>query len=155
MKKGFTLVELLFVMAIISILAGFAIAKLNDSTRVATINSMKLDLRNSLNSIEAARVAAGGSENQSYSGSCITYETQEFGRSTRAVKGLCNPMLISGGTFTKIALTDGNALAVNKVPCVAPVTGSGIKLIVRSKNLANIELYMDTCIDGSMYERAY
>lgn len=47
-KKGFTLVELLFVMAIIAILAGFAIANLKDSTRVATINSMKNDAKNAI-----------------------------------------------------------------------------------------------------------
>jgi len=48
-KKAFTLVELLFVMAIISILAGFAIANLNDSTRIALIASMKQDARTAIN----------------------------------------------------------------------------------------------------------
>jgi len=47
-KKGFTLVELLFVMAIISILAGFAIANLNDSTLVAEEASNKSMLRSNI-----------------------------------------------------------------------------------------------------------
>ncbi len=48
MKKGFTLVELLFVMAIIAILAGFAIANVKGSTRKAKELSLKHDLRNTI-----------------------------------------------------------------------------------------------------------
>jgi len=49
-RQGFTLVELLFVMAVISIMAGFAIAKINNSTKAATLTSMKNDARNMQNS---------------------------------------------------------------------------------------------------------
>jgi len=44
-NKGFTLVELLFVMAIISILATFAITHLGDSTKLAAVTAMKHDMK--------------------------------------------------------------------------------------------------------------
>lgn len=50
MKKGFTLVELLFVMAIISILAGIGISQMSGSTDAALKVSAKSDLRTLINS---------------------------------------------------------------------------------------------------------
>lgn len=45
MKKGFTLVELLFVMAIISILAGIGISKFSDANDKALESSMTLEIK--------------------------------------------------------------------------------------------------------------
>jgi prepilin-type N-terminal cleavage/methylation domain-containing protein len=49
MKKGFTLVELLFVMAVISILAGFGISKMSGSTDTAEDIKAKANVRNTIN----------------------------------------------------------------------------------------------------------
>lgn len=46
MKKGFTLVELLFVMAIISILAGIGISQMSSSTDTAEKTAAKGNIRN-------------------------------------------------------------------------------------------------------------
>ncbi|KAB7889563.1 type IV pilin protein [Poseidonibacter ostreae] len=49
MKKGFTLVELLFVMAIISILAGIGISQMSGSTEAAYNTLMKGEVRTLVN----------------------------------------------------------------------------------------------------------
>jgi prepilin-type N-terminal cleavage/methylation domain-containing protein len=45
-KKGFTLIEVLVVMVVLSILAGIAIARYLDTKEAAYVASMKADLRN-------------------------------------------------------------------------------------------------------------
>lgn len=49
MKKGFTLTELLFVVAIVSILAGLGISKMSEITKNALITQAKSDVRNLIN----------------------------------------------------------------------------------------------------------
>lgn len=48
MKKGFTLIEILFALAIIGLLAGFAITKLKPATDKALLESMKNDAKNAI-----------------------------------------------------------------------------------------------------------
>jgi prepilin-type N-terminal cleavage/methylation domain-containing protein len=97
MKKGFTLVELLFVMAIISILAGFAIANLKNSTKVATENSVKNDLKNAI-SLQNTYFAA----NQ-------TYET---------VSGTADAQgLVIGDNGTKFTISKNNTISSYDKDC--------------------------------------
>lgn len=48
LKKGFTLVELLFVMAVISIIIGIGISDMSQSTNVAKNTVAKADIRNGI-----------------------------------------------------------------------------------------------------------
>ena len=74
MKKGFTLVELLFVMAIISILAGIGISQMSGSTDAAMKVAMKSDVRSA---ITAAQIEF--SNNQSYVASSYTSTNDAIG----------------------------------------------------------------------------
>ena len=100
-KKGFTLVELLFVMAIIAILAGFAIANLKDSTKVATQNSMKNDLKNAI-SLEQTSFAA----NQAYLDATGTGNTEGILVGTDKDTNVMNFTISKGNSLTAVADTD-------------------------------------------------
>jgi len=85
-RKAFTLVELLFVMAIISILAGFAISKLNDSTRAAKITAMKNDIKLASISIFQEHTKLTGAN---LTGSCTDVPGNVFGYQVNAINGAC------------------------------------------------------------------
>lgn len=62
-RAAFTLIELLFVVLIVGILASIAVAKLNLSKRRAYITVMKADLRNLASSAEARYAMDGNYSN--------------------------------------------------------------------------------------------
>jgi len=129
-KKGFTLVELLFVMAIISILAGFAIANLNDSTRVATVNSMKSDLRGAIIAQQTDFANSG----------TYTALTCDSAAAT-TVNGLC-----TNGNV-KTAVSKGNKISVyfmstNNVP--------GFRIQVDNSTYSSDHFSYDSALYGSI-----
>jgi len=131
-KKGFTLVELLFVMAIISILAGFAIANLNDSTRVAVITSMKNDARANITNHRIA---------YNKSGSLALYECSNRIRSSQRNNGLCN----SGAIYT------GDNITVFS-NSTAPCGGDSYLLTVTHPQYTNVSITFDSCLDGGLQQ---
>ena len=58
-KKGFTLVELLFVMAIIAILAGIGLTQMSGSTDTATNTAAKAELRNLITKAQEFKINFG------------------------------------------------------------------------------------------------
>jgi len=129
-KKGFTLVELLFVMAIISILAGFAIANLNDSTKVATLNSMKSDARNAM------------SAEQLLFSSTHSYQTLSCTEGVDDNNGLCT----SGAL--KLSVSKGN-----RVVTVKRASGNSYQVYVTNPVFANQELVFDSRYNGTFILR--
>ena len=53
MRSGFTMVELLFVMAVLAALAAIAIPQLKGGTESATVTSMRSDARNAISTAQA------------------------------------------------------------------------------------------------------
>ena len=53
MRSGFTMVELLFVMAVLAALAAIAIPQLKGGTESATVTSMRSDARNAITTAQA------------------------------------------------------------------------------------------------------
>jgi len=132
MKKGFTLVELLFVMAIISILAGFAIANLNDSTKVATVNSMKSDARGAIIAQQTEFANA-----QAYAAiSC-----GETGTDTKN-NGLCT----TGNVRT--AFSKGNTITVTTQTCTDG--SAGYSVAIANGTYSSNTVTFDSCLDGSV-----
>ena len=57
-KKGFSMVELLFVMAVMAALAAIAIPQMQASTEAAALTSMDADIHNARIAYEAAKILA-------------------------------------------------------------------------------------------------
>ena len=55
-KKGFSMVELLFVMAVIATLAAIAIPVMENSEKAAALTSMNEDIHNAKTAYEAAKI---------------------------------------------------------------------------------------------------
>jgi prepilin-type N-terminal cleavage/methylation domain-containing protein len=128
-KKGFTLVELLFVMAIISILAGFAIANLKDSTKVATENSMKNDIKNAI-----AQQQTYFSANQAYDEVSGYFEDSTNG-------------VLEGDSGTKFTISKGNGIYSSSETCADGSLGFYVR-ISNSNNSIDKEISYDSCTDG-------
>jgi len=134
-KKGFTLVELLFVMAIISILAGFAIANLNDSTEVAILNSMKSDLRGAINAQQTIVSRTGAYADMS----CV--------EGVDDTNGMC-----TSGEF-KVSISKGTGFRTRKINCTAQDGGGkGYNISIGNSKYKNGEtgVYFNSCNHGSI-----
>jgi len=139
-KKGFTLVELLFVMAIISILAGFAIANLNDSTEVAILTSMKSDARNAI---------LAQQQFISKTGNYVKINCKEGVDDTN---GICEK------TGFKTAISKGNNLSINTFNCT-PLQGGGkgYRIGVSNPKYKNVERGVEykKCTGGRIEEVSF
>jgi len=58
-KKAFTLIELIFVIVVIGILASFALPKFNDTRESAIINNVKQDIITISNSVKSRHMLKG------------------------------------------------------------------------------------------------
>ena len=128
-RHGFTLVELLFVMAIIAILAGFAIANLKDSTKAAAVNAMKNDARNAV-AIQQTHFA----ETQTYDSADGT--------------GDANGVL-EGTEGAKFSVSPNNTLTTAQKDCGDGTIGFTVK-VVNPTNVPGKAVTFDSCTDGKI-----
>lgn len=129
MRKGFTLVELLFVMAIIAILAGFAIANLKDSSKTAAINAMKNDARNAI-----AAQQAYFAENQ-------TYDSANGAGDENGV--------LVGDNGAKFSISNNDSLVTDLKDCGDGTTGFTVK-VTNPTNVPGKAVTYDSCTDGKI-----
>ena len=134
LRKGFTLVELLFVMAIIAILAGFAIANLKDSSKTATVNSMKNDARNAI-AVE-----------QTYFAEYQGYDSVSCEEGTDDTNGQCTG---DGdvGPGIKVSVSKGNTLDISTKSCGDGTVGYTISV---TNDQYDDEITFDSCNDGKI-----
>jgi len=139
MKKGFTLVELLFVMAIIAILAGFAIANLQDSTKTAITTSMKNDARNAI----AAEQTAYANE-------------QEYGTANCNFKDLTNGICsLTGTNDSKVGTTTvskGNEVVIETSTCDNGVDGYSVT--VTNSQVNDKSITYNSCTNSAIQTTA-
>ena len=130
LRKGFTLVELLFVMAIIAILAGFAIANLKDSSKVATVNSIKNDVRNAI-AVEQTYFA----ENQAYD----------------TASGSGTNGNLTGDKGARFSISKGNTLDITTEDCGDGTLGYSI---TGTNDQYADTVTFDSCTDGKIQHSA-
>ena len=97
---GFTLLELLIVIAIVSILSAIAVPQLNAYKRNAFIDEVKIDLKNAALFQEAYFI-----DNDSYTGSVATLTSSGFRQNTQVVLGITVGV---GGQSFSITATHNN-----------------------------------------------
>ena len=140
LRQGFTLVELLFVMAIIAILAGFAIANLKGSSKTATVNSMKNDARNAI-AVEQTYFA----ENQVYdSADCSAYDSTGNAYDTGKCQG---DDQAATGTPIEISVSKGNEVVTSTKDCGDGTTGFTVDV---TNNNINDSVTYDSCTNGKI-----
>jgi len=101
-KSGFSMVELLFVMAVMAALAAIAIPSMSASQDASTLTSMKSDIRNAINTVQGGAVDSAGDFTQVFTAGDFT-EVGETGLTAALDSG--DKLVISAGN--KITLADG------------------------------------------------
>lgn len=112
-RKGFSMVELLFVMVILAALAAIAIPSMSSSEESTLKTGMTSDIRNIMNLIESKRIITGNYAEVLESGE--NYVSKYF--SDEDKDGFADDTLADG---TKIPLTNGNSVSIILTNNIAP-----------------------------------
>lgn len=132
MKKAFTLVELLFVMAIISILTGFAVKNGIEQRELAQISTMKTDIE------------VNAKQNQTF---CNKYEYCDFLSLTNYNQTDFGG--IAGNYGTRFSVSPHNSIQITDNDCGSGMPGFQITLT--SEYALNTKFIYDSC-SGSTEE---
>ena len=128
-KKGFTLVEVLFVMVILAILAGMATVYMKSSSTSATISSMKSDARNAISAAQSYYA-----ENQEYPENLYCSYAATDGT------GLCSNI------DPKLTVSKNNVIKIKEETC--DDGGDGFTITVTNTKISDKEIAYDSCTDG-------
>jgi type II secretory pathway pseudopilin PulG len=143
MKRGFSLLELLFIFGIIAALTGYAINQFTKTTDIALLNSMKHDAKNAIltqqalySNIQAFDDAEGYGSNHSVA--------PKYGSASG--KG-DNKGILYGTNGTIFYLTKDNYLFTESYMCDNGLLGFEVQL---QNDKANDFIYFDSCDNGVM-----
>jgi len=125
-KKGYTLVEMLFIMAVMVVISTVAITKIQDSARIATIASMKHDIK----AANLLLLEKTYNEPTEIDSQCATYSPNPFSSENNTYKGKC---LLNGVDFK---LSENNLIYIQLLRKPAPKDGEFCSFaVIISKDL--------------------
>lgn len=133
-RSGFSMVELLMVMAVMAVLAAIAIPNMGASQDSATLTSMKSDARNAISELQA-----GYADTQSYydvTGGTPNYEAGDNGLSK-------NPL----GNGNYLSLSKDNTVYIT----TSPADPSNFVISVSNPGLPDKFVNFDTSTDGKIH----
>ena len=138
-KKGFSMIELLFVMVILAALAAIAIPSMSSGTESATLTSMRSDMKNIMALLQSKYV-----DKQDYA-LVIPSDIENVEADDKT------GLYVSGDL--KIPITRGNAVSISSTTgatgsCTAD--GQGFEISISNDNIPGKAVKFNSCTDGKI-----
>ena len=145
-KKGFSMIELLFVMVILAALAAIAIPSMSSGTESATLTSMRSDMKNIMALLQSKYV-----DTQDYS----VIIGSEIKAAEANDSGFASDPLVNSKTSesTNIPLSQGNSVTITantaaEGSCTA--AGQGFEISISNTNVPGKTTKFNSCTDGKI-----